>query len=152
MSATAFTFRKDRFDRYLNMACSVWKKQGTGQTDGYGQEQDPVFVKLADDVACYVEAQTGKELNVPPAPPSETSLGVAQYLVFMRPLQVDDPPIDLNNTHYLTIKRPDTATLDPNDPVSGAVMHNVYFVDNPGYLNHHFEVFTTVVGNKSSAF
>jgi hypothetical protein len=136
-------FDHDPFDSVLHMRCSVWKKVTTSET-GYGQPIER-FEMLVDDVPCFVEQQSGKELNVPPAPASETSLGIATYLVFLRPLSVDVPAVPLNNHHFLQVRRPDDWTLDPNDPNSGAVMYNITDVDNPGMLDHHYEVMATVI-------
>jgi hypothetical protein len=136
-------FDNDPFDNLLNRACSIWKKQSTG-TNSYGQPIE-TFVLLVDDVPCFEEQQTGKELNVPPAPASETSLGVKTYLILMRPIKVDSPPVKLNNHHYLQTKDPGDPTLDPNDPNSGAILYNVTDVDNPSQMNHHFQVMATVI-------
>src|SRR5438045_4014688 len=105
-------FTGDPFDSLMNRACGIFKKAATSQTS-YGQPIE-TYVILADDVPCFVEQQSGKELNVPPAPASETSLGVKTFLIFMRPIQVDSPSVNLNNHHYLLVKTPGEATLDPN--------------------------------------
>jgi hypothetical protein len=158
MSAAAppFLFTDDRFDLLMNMRCSVWKKSTTGVT-GYGQPIEE-FVQLGgvlhfrdgdqvvtDDIPCYVEQTSGKELNVPPAPTSETSTGIKTYTIFMRPLSVDEPPVPLSKNHYLQVKKPGNVTLDPNDKNSGAVMFDVTDVDDPGMIGHHYEVAATVL-------
>jgi hypothetical protein len=138
-----FSFGRDKFDSLLNSACSVWKKDSTSTTS-YGQPIE-TFVKLADDVACYAEKTSGKELSVPPAPVSETSTAIETWMIFMRPLSVDDPPVPLNNHHYLQIKKPGDPTLDPNNALSGAVIFNITDVDDPGLAGHHYEVAATVL-------
>jgi hypothetical protein len=136
-------FADDPFDLVLNSACSIWKKTSTDNT--YGQPVD-TYVLLADDVPCYVEQTSGKELNVPGSgAPSETSVGVATFLILLRPIKVDTPPVDLNIHHFLQVKNPGDTNLDPNDKNSGAVMYNVTDVDNPGRMNHHFEATATVI-------
>lgn len=131
------------FDQLLNMRCSVWKKSSAGTT-AYNQPIEE-FVRLADDVPCYVEQTSGKELNVPPAPTSDTNTGIATYMIFMRPLSVDSPAVPLNNHHYLQVKKPGDETLDPNDANSGAVIYDITNVDNPGLVDHHYEVSATVL-------
>jgi len=138
-----FTFGNDKFDLLLNKVCSVWKKDSTSTTS-YGQPIE-TYVLLKDDVRCYAEKQSGKELSVPPAPVSETSTAIETWVIFMRPLSVDDPPVELNNHHYLQVKNPGDPTLDPNNALSGAVIFNITDVDNPGLGNHHFEVAATVL-------
>src|SRR5438445_147133 len=103
-------FEGDPFDDLLKDRCSIWKKAATGETP-YGQPVER-YVPLADDVPCFVEEQSGKELNVPPAPASETSLGVKTFLLFMRPIQVDSPSVNLNNHHFLLVKAVGDTTLD----------------------------------------
>ena len=94
MPVTApFTFATDRFDLLLNSRCSIWKKDTTGTTS-YGQPIE-TYVLLEDDVACYAEKTSGKELNVPPSPTSETSAGIETWTIFMRPIAVDSPPVPL---------------------------------------------------------
>ena len=147
MSAAAppFTFTNDKFALLLNMRCSVWKKSITSTTS-YGQPIEQ-YIKLADEIPCYAEQQTGKELNVPPETSSETSLGIETWVVFMRPLFVNDPevspnPVRLNNHYWLQVKKPGADTIDANDP--SVVLFDITGVDDPGLIGHHFEVAATV--------
>jgi len=137
-------FKNDPFDSLLNRTCSVWKKGPTGFTDQYGQ---PIttFILLLDNVPCFQESIGGQELNVPPAATSQTSFGVEHWRIFMRPIQVDTPPVDLSLHHYLQVKDFGAPNIDPNDITAGALMHNITFVDNPGQMDHHLEVETTVI-------
>ena len=138
-----FTFFNDKFDLLLKDRCSIWKKSSTGTT-GYGQPIEE-FILLQDDVPCYAEKTSGKELNVPPAPTSETSTGIETWMIFIRPISVDSPAVPLSNHHYLQVRHPQDVTLDPNDATSGAVMFDVTDVDDPGLTGHHFEVAATVL-------
>jgi hypothetical protein len=147
-------FADDPFDSVLNKVVSIWKK-GVSGTDVYGQpiqsysRVDATLIadsSLVSFVPCFAEKLTGKELNVPPATTSETSFGVSTWRFYMRPIQVDSPPIDLGIHHSLQLKNAaGDADLDPNDPTSGALMYNVTDVDNPGLLNHHFEIEATLI-------
>ena len=136
-------FADDPFDSVMNRVCSIWKKTSTGETS-YGQPIES-FELLADNVPCFIEQTSRKELNVPPAPASETSVGVATYHIFMRPIQVDNPAVDLSIHHWLQVKKAGQPNLDPNDPNSGALMYNITDVDNPALMDHHFEVTATLI-------
>jgi hypothetical protein len=144
MSANPFLLAEDPFDSLLNKVCSVWKKGATGQEDNYGNEIQE-FDLLLDDVPCYVEQIKGQELNTPPAATSQTSFGVLQYRIYMRPITVDVPAVPLNQHHWLQIRDQGTVNLNPNDSTSGAVMHNITHVEDPGQQGHHLEVETTVI-------
>jgi len=137
------------FDGMMVCRAAVYKQGATGQVDAGGQ---PIteFFELAHDVPCFVRPEGGKELNVPPAPTSETSFGIATYLIFMRPLKVDNPAIPLNIHHYLQILSPAEVRAsadykDPNDPLAGAVLYNITNVNNPGLMDHHLEIAATVL-------
>ena len=141
-------FDNDPFDDLLLCRAAIYKQGATG-TDAGGQPITEYF-ELVKDVPCFVESDGGKELNVPPAPPSETSLGIATYTIFMRPLKVDSPAIPLNNHHWLQILSPADVLAhndykDPNDPLQKAVLYNITNVNNPGLLDHHLEIAATVL-------
>ncbi len=142
-------FDNDPFDAVMICRAAIYKTGSTGQTDSYGQPIN-TYELLARDVPCFVESDGGKELNVPPAPTSETSYGIATFLIFMRPIQVDSPPVDLNIHHWLQILDPTEVAAgedykDPNDPLAGAVLYNITNVDNPAKINHHLEIAATVL-------
>jgi hypothetical protein len=137
------------FDGMMVCRAAVYKQGATGQVDAGGQ---PIlaYAELVRDVPCFVRPEGGKELNVPPAPSSQTSIGIATYLIFMRPIQVDSPAIALNIHHWLQILSPDDVTdgvdyKDPNDPLAGAVLYNITNVNNPGFMDHHLEIAATVL-------
>jgi hypothetical protein len=96
-------------------------------------------------VPCFAEKLEGKELNVPPATTSETSFGVAQWRIYMRPIEVDFPAVDLSIHHFLQLKNPGDTDLDPNDPESGVILYNITNVENPALMDHHFEVTATTI-------
>ena len=137
-------FLNDPFDSLLNRMCSIWEKQPTGGTDGYGHALSQ-FVLLKDDVPCWHTPVKGEELNVPPAPVSQTSALISQHLILMRPVKVGDPEIALNPRHFLQIKAVGELNKDPNDSASGAQMYDITFVDNVENLDHHIEINATLV-------
>jgi hypothetical protein len=146
-------FADDPFDSIMNKVCSIWKKGESG-VDGYGQ---PIYTytridatlksdsTVLVDVPCFAEKLEGKELNVPPATTSETSFGVAQWRIYMRPIEVDFPAVDLSIHHFLQLKNPGDTDLDPNDPESGVILYNITNVENPALMDHHFEVTATTI-------
>lgn len=143
------TWADQIFDGMMTSRAAVYKQGATGQVDNGGQPITEYF-ELVKDIACFVRPEGGKELNVPPAPPSETSFGIATYLIFMRPLKVDSPAIPLNNHHWLQILTKAEVLAgadyrDPNDPLAGAVLYNITNVNNPGLLDHHYEISATVL-------
>lgn len=142
----------DVFDVAMNSKCSLWKKGASGVNDGYGQ-QSQIFTLLsmqqkdgngdlqtvdAQDIPCFIKPLTGKELD------SEAAYGVAQFLIFMRPVLVDDPPVPLNIHHWLQInKTTDSAgnevpLIDPPD--NTAPMYDLTNINDPGYIGHHLEI------------
>jgi hypothetical protein len=142
-------FADDPFDSIMNKVCWIWKK-GSAGVDGYGQPlytytRIVAYLKsdgsvFTDDVPCFAEKLSGKELNVPPATTSETSFGVSEWRIYMRPIQVDSPAVDLLLHHFLQVKNSGDADLDPNDPTSGVVLYNITDVEDPALMGHHFEI------------
>jgi hypothetical protein len=147
------------FDGMMICRAAVYKSGATGQIDVYGQPIDifellpvtaPAGIDATQGMPCFVRPEAGKELNVPPAPASETSYGIATFMIFMRPIKVDTPPVDLNLHHWLQILTPAQVKngedyKDPNDPLAGAVMYNITNINNPAKLDHHLEINATVI-------
>lgn len=127
----------DVFDVAMNSKCSIWKKGASGINDGYGQESQ-IFTLLAQDIPCFIKPLTGKELD------SEAAYGVAQYLIFMRPQLVDDPPVPLNIHHWLQVnKTTDSAgnevlLIDP--PNNTQTMYDLTNINDPSFIGHHLEI------------
>jgi hypothetical protein len=139
----------EAFDGMMVCRAAVYKSGATGQVDAYRQPIS-TYQMLREDVPCFVKSLGGKELNVPPAPASETSYGIATHLVFMRPIQVDSPPVDLNIHHWLQILSAAEVAAgatysDPNAPNAGAVLYNITNVNDPALWGHHLEISTTVI-------
>lgn len=146
------------FDGMMVSRAAIYKQGATG-TDAGGQPiteyqrldvTAPAGIDISQGVPCFVRPEGGKELNVPPAPTSETSFGIATYLIFMRAIKVDSPAIPLNNHHWLQILTQKQVLAgedykDPNDPVQHAVLYNITNVNNPGLMDHHLEIAATVL-------
>jgi|SRR5581483_11457929 len=165
MPANALTFPPDItwadsvFDGMMTSGAAVYKQIDT--FDGFNNivsdyVQIPTVTivngvtKTVDLVPCLVRNLKGEELNTPPAPQSQTSHGIQEFLIFMRLIRVDNPPVDLNIKHWLQIlSRNQIANgeslLDPNDANAGAVLYNITSISNPALLDHHLEVSATVI-------
>jgi hypothetical protein len=127
---------KDLFDTLLKDRCSVWKKGSISSVNGYGIVSQS-FTLVAQDVPCRVQPGGGRELE------SDVAYGIQQYMFFMRPLQVDDPPVDLTIHHWLQINL--QTDMNGNvvmqaDPDENGKMFDIKNIKNPDLLNHHFEI------------
>jgi hypothetical protein len=143
------------FDNMMVSRAAVYKKEAV--LDAYGNISSSTFVQVdaqnidldvpayGDAVPVLVRNLKGEELNTPPAPASQTSHGIQEFLIFMRVIQVDDPPEPLNIKHWLQIRKLGEDLVDPNDPNAGAVLYNITSISNPALMNHHLEVAATVI-------
>ncbi len=134
-------YRKDQIlDRYGNVSNTVYTRLNCTMADS----------SVVDQVPCLVQALHGYELNTPPAPQSQTSYGVKQFKIFCRPFDVVDTPPDLTIRHFLQVLTQKQVALgndypDPNDPNAKAVLYNLTDDTNTALLDHHFELYATVL-------
>jgi hypothetical protein len=148
------------FDGMMLSRAAIYKQQQT--LDSYGNLSSSIFIQLATStivngvvtpvglVPCGVRNMKGEELNTPPAPASQTSHGIQEFIIYMRVIQVDSPPVPLNIKHWLQLLSPaqlasGAPLLDPNNPNAGAVMYNITNASDPYQLGHHLEVAATVI-------
>jgi hypothetical protein len=163
-TAGLFTFPPDIhwsdsiFDDMMVSRCAFYRREGT--TDQYGNlvaifEQIDIqtLTGLPLDMApCLARHEKGKKLNTPTATvmtTSETSFGLADWVIFMRPVLVDDPPLRVSIEHWLQVLSPADLSAgailaDPNDANSGAIMYEIVDVINPAQMDHHIEIHATV--------
>lgn len=143
------------FDGLLTSRAAVYRQSNV--LDSYGNISGTTYVQLATNlgdasvlVPCAVRNMRGEELNTPPAPASQTSHGIQEFIIYMRVLQVDSPLVDLNIKHFLQILTArqvanGVALKDPNDKNAGAVLYDITSVSNPLLQDHHLEVSATVI-------
>ena len=143
------------FDGMMVSRAAVYRQDNTLDQDG--NISNVTYVQLPTTlgdvntlVPCAVRNLKGEELNTPPAPASQTSHQIQEFLIFMRVIQVDTPLVDLNHKHFLQILSADDVTdgvqlKDPNDPNAGAMLYNITNISNPLLLDHHLEVSATVI-------
>ena len=149
------SFADSIFDQMMVSQAAVYRQDNV--LNSYGNIASTTYVQLATNlgdmsvlVPCAVRNLKGEELNTPPAPASQTSHGIQEFLIFMRVIQVDSPLVPLNIKHFLQILTPaqirnNVSLLDPNDKNSGAVLYNITNISNPLLLDHHLEVAATVI-------
>lgn len=163
------SFADAAFDGMMIASAAIYRQDNV--QDLYGATSSSTFVRLPitllgrivqpdgtiippgtvlQAIPCLPKNMKGEELNTPPAPVSQTSHGIQQFLIFMRLVQVDNPAVDLNIKHWLQIlskMQVDAGEdfLNPNDPNAGAVMYNITNISNPAGLDHHLEVNATVI-------
>ena len=134
-------YRRDQtLDRYNNVSNTIWTPLQCTMPDG----------SIVDEVPCLVRNLKGEELNTPPAPASQTSYGIQEFLVFCRPITVVDTVITLTIRHFLQVHtanqvKQGASWLDPNDPNAKAVLFNLTNISNPALIDHHFELAATVL-------
>jgi len=166
VSSSGLTFPPDiswadaAFDGMLTSRAAIYKE--TQAFDSFNNIASSTFIQLptstvingviqaVDLVPCGVRNLKGEELNTPPAPASQTSHGIQEFLIFMRVIQVDNPPVALNIKHFLQILSQaqiaaGQSLLDPNDANAGAVMYNITSISDPYLMGHHLEVAATVI-------
>jgi hypothetical protein len=148
------------FDGMLTSRAAVYKEEQV--LDTFGNISSSTFIQIptstivngiiksVDLVPCLVRNLKGEELNTPPAPASQTSHGIQEFLAFMRVIQVDNPPVPLNIKHWLQILSKaqianGASLLNPNDANAGAVMYNITSLSDPALMGHHLEVSATVI-------
>lgn len=136
------------FDGMLASRLAVYRKDQT--RDSYGNVSNVVYTELTRDIPCLVRNLKGEELNTPPAPQSQTSYGVQEFIIYMRLLQVDSPAVALNIRHFFQILTANQVAngddySDPNDPNEKAVLYNITNISNPALMDHHLEVSATVL-------
>lgn len=142
------TWADQIFDQMMVSRAAVYRKDQV--LDELNNISNVTFIELVRDVPCAVRSLKGEELNTPPAPASQTSTGIQQFLIFMRPLMVDEPPIAINIRHWLQILTPAQVAAgidysDPSDPNAQAVLYNLTNVSNPYQIDHHYELSATVL-------
>jgi len=120
---------KDMFDKILDSQVSIWKKGGTGITDGYGIESQEYFL-LTFAVPCRYDPGPGKEIV------SDAGFGQQTYTFFMRPIQVDSPPVPLNIHHWLQINLSRGTQI--SQPDANGQMFDIKNVKNQS--DHHLEI------------
>lgn len=148
------------FDGMMTSRAAIYKEEQT--FDSFNNISSSTFIQLATStivagvitpvllIPCGVRNLKGEELNTPPAPASQTSHGIQEFLVFMRVIQVDAPPVELNIKHWMQILSQaqianGQSLLDPNDANAGAVMYNITSISDPYLAGHHLEVAATVI-------
>jgi len=138
------------FDGMMVSRLAVYKKQAI--LDGYGQVvgNTSTMIEVARDIPCFVQPLTGQELNTPPAPASQTSYGVQQFKIFLRPTLVDTPERAISIRDFfqiLTKTQVDNGDsfLDPNDPNNKVLLFNITNISNPANWDHHLEITATVL-------
>ena len=136
------------FDDMMVSRAAIYRQDDV--LDGYGASSTSTYVELVRDVPCLVRNLKGEELNTPPAPASQTSHGIQEFLIFMRVLTVDTPAVPLSIKHWMQILSQDQVLngddyKDLNDPNAGAVKYNITNVSNPVLMDHHLEVSATVI-------
>ena len=122
------------FDSVLNSAISIWKKGGSGVVDGYGIESQ-VYTLLVAGVPCRIDDLAGKELT------TAVAFGEETITFYMRPIQVDDPPIPLNIHHWIQVNVRDTQPLGDPDP--NGTMYDIKNIRN--LYGHHLQVETLLL-------
>jgi len=151
------SFADSIFDQMMVSQAAVYRQDNV--LDSYGNivQNAATYVQLPTNlgdqsvlVPCAVRSFKGEELNTPPAPASQTSHSIQEFLIFMRVIQVDTPLVPLNVKHFLQILTPaqirnNVSLLDPNVKTSGAVLYNITNISNPLLLDHHLEVAATVI-------
>lgn len=152
---TDITWADAVFDGMMVSRAAVYREDDV--LDRYGNISSKTYVQIPTSlgdisvlVPCLVRNLKGEELNTPPAPASQTSHQIQEFLIFMRVIQVDTPLVDLNHKHFLQIlSASDVANnvplLNPNDPTSGCNLYNITNISNPALMDHHLEVAATVI-------
>ena len=125
---------KDAFDSLLNSRISIWRKGGTGLTDGYGIESQ-TYTLLVSDVKCRFDPGPGKEIV------TEAGFGTQTYTFFLRPILVDFPPVALNIHHWIQINNQFGTFV--SDPSATGIMYDIKNVKNQN--GHHLEVETLLI-------
>ena len=150
-----------RFDEMMTSRLAVWRKDQS--PDQYNLVSNVVYTRLSctmvngklagqtvDRVPCLDQALKGYELNTPPAPQSETSYGIQTYKVFCRLFTLLDSPAALTIRHFLQVLTKAQVDAgadfpDPNDANAKAVLYNVTDIENPALMDHHLELYATVI-------
>ena len=122
-----YTFLNDQFDNVMDSTVSVWRKGGT--YDVYGIESQSYTLLLAG-VPCRYDMGTGKE-NV-----AHAGFGEQTYTFYMRPLFVDNPPVELNLHHWLQINVARGNFESNPDPLG--TMFDLKFIKN--VADHHLQI------------
>lgn len=128
-----------KIDILFNAVCSIWKKGGTGVVSSYGIESQS-FIKLAENIPCCAQPGDGKELD------TAVAFGIQNYLFFMKPVMVDNPPVSLNIHHWLQINGVtgplgavvNSLIVDEPDPTG--TMFDILNVKDPMLFGHHLEI------------
>ena len=145
------------FDGMMTSRAAVYRKDET--LDAYGNISNVIYTRLdctlqdssvVDQIPCLVRNLKGEELNTPPAPASQTSYGIQEFLIFCRPFQVDSPAVPITIRHFLQILTKNQVDQgvdypDPNDPNAHAVLYNLTNISNPVLFDHHYELAATVL-------
>jgi hypothetical protein len=146
----------DPFDAYLTTTADVLARD-TLSGDDYGLS-DPSFITLDTGVACRVSmsagVQKGREVR------AKSNVTVTYAEVFMRPWFNDPAPNGafvpyevVNGTTYNTqplshdhwLRIPSSTSVNENqEPVPGD-LYDITDIDNPGFANHHIEVWCELV-------
>jgi len=120
---------RDAFDSALNSLISIWRKGGSGVFDTYGIESQ-TYTLLLENVKCAFDPGPGKEIV------TQAGFGVQKYTFFLRPIQVDFPPVPLNIHHWIQVN---VANSVPVVLVSAtALMFDIKNIKN--MRGHHLEV------------
>ena len=129
----------DPFDSLMVSVCSVLTNQSMA-SDSYGQKtlrpQD--FTALATNVPCRV---SDKALGRPHELKAGAKYSTNFKTIFMRPPQLSDGS-PLNPHHWLLLTGsidPFTGEITPFNP-GEEIYFDVFEVQNPSRLNHHFEI------------
>lgn len=129
---------RDALDSILDSKISIWKKGGTGVVDGYGIESQ-AYILLAENVPCRVDELQGKELA------TSVAFGEQTVTFFLRPINIDVPPVPLNIHHWIQINSRGVRNGDPiiTDPDPNGTMYDIKNVRN--LYGHHLQVDTLLL-------
>lgn len=146
----------DPFDAMLTTTADVLARNIT-VGDEYGAS-DPTFIPLATGLSCRVSMSgavpKGKEGR------EKSNVTVTYSVVYMRPWFEDQAPDGsfspyvvvsgityntrpLTHEHWLLI--PSSAALNSNGEAVKGEMYDIADIDNPGFANHHIEVWCELV-------
>lgn len=146
----------DPFDAMLTTTADVLARN-ISTSDDYGLA-DQSFIPLATGIACRVSMSggvpKGRELR------AKSKVTVTYAEVFMRPWFEDQAPDGsfipfavVNGTTYNTrplshehwLKIPSSTALNSNGQAVTGDLYDITDIDNPGFANHHLEVWCELV-------
>lgn len=146
----------DPFDGMLTTTADVLARTA-GFGDSYGLS-DPSFSTLDTGVACRVQMGSGVQRGKEDRAKSKVTISYAE--VFMRPWFEDKSPDGsfvpyavFNGTTYNTrplshehwLRIPSSTALNSNNEAVPGDLYDITDIDNPGFANHHIEVWCELV-------